>query len=90
METRMAARHGDGSGFDPNELTLRQLLRREDVLAMVGLSTSTLYRLMNEGAFPRPVAVAPRRVAWRREDVVEWIGSRPRAEKHPSPGRARD
>ena len=34
---------------------------------------STLYALIAQGRFPRPVKIGPRRVAWRKRDVDQWI-----------------
>lgn len=53
------------------------LLRLPDVIAMTGLPKSTLYRMVNSGAFPRMVRLSARSVAWRMSDVAQWIESRP-------------
>lgn len=50
------------------------LIRRHDVLQLTSLSQSSLYRLMKESRFPRPVRISPRCVAWKSEEV-EDIGS---------------
>jgi prophage regulatory protein len=50
-----------------------KLLRRVDVEALTGLSRTSLYRFMLNGAFPRPVRLGSRAVAWRAEDVSAWI-----------------
>lgn len=57
--------------------TTPRLLRRADVLAMTGLAKSTLYAAMQAGDFPRPVRLGKQAVAWRDNDVAEWIASRP-------------
>ena len=49
------------------------LLRRWDVEARTGLSRTTMRRLMHSGAFPRPVVIAKRAVAWRVSDVNAWL-----------------
>jgi prophage regulatory protein len=51
------------------------LLRRRDVEAKTGLSRTTMHRLMVSGAFPRPVVIAKRAVAWHSRDVDAWIAS---------------
>ena len=53
-----------------------RVLRRPEVEARTGLSRSTIYRLMDEGAFPRPVRLHTRAVGWREDDVAGWIASR--------------
>lgn len=37
------------------------------------LSKTTIYRLIGENKFPRPVRLSERRVAWRDADVSEWM-----------------
>ena len=59
--------------------TNARLLRLREVLALCGLSRSTLYRQMGEGAFPRPLRVGVRAVRWRESEIEDWLVSRPRA-----------
>jgi prophage regulatory protein len=47
-------------------------LRIPAVIRVTGLSRSTLYRLIADEAFPRPVRLGPRAVAWRRSDIDAW------------------
>lgn len=47
----------------------------QQVKARTGLSRSTVWRLMNTGAFPRPVRISPSRVAWRDADLDAWEAS---------------
>lgn len=53
-----------------------QLYRLPAVISLVGLSRSSIYRLMGNGAFPVPVKLGQRAVAWRAADVHAWIESR--------------
>ena len=46
-------------------LTDKRVLRREEVVALVGLSRSTIYKLIGRGEFPRPVQLG-QRPPWRR------------------------
>ena len=52
------------------------LVRLKRVLSMTGLGRSTLYKLISENAFPGPVLLAKRAVAWRRDDVNRWASER--------------
>lgn len=66
-----------------------RLLRRPEVLARLGVATSTLYEWMTRGGrkyrpdFPLPVVVSTDRlgrasvVAWRESELDAWIASRP-------------
>jgi len=58
-----------------NELALK-LLRLPDVRARTGLPTSTLYAMMADGKFPRPVKLSARSVAWDESLVESWIVQR--------------
>jgi prophage regulatory protein len=50
------------------------ILRRPDVEKRCGLSRSTIYQLMTEGRFPRPVRLGKRAVGWRESDIAKWLG----------------
>lgn len=42
----------------------------------IGLSTSTIYQMMLEGTFPRPIKLGKRAVGWHPEDIKKWIRDR--------------
>ena len=52
------------------------ILRIREVLALTGLSASTLWREIEAGRFPRPVMISPRCRGWRASDVRVWLRSR--------------
>jgi prophage regulatory protein len=54
------------------------MLRLPDVLSRSGHRRATLYKLVREGSFPAPVRIGARAVAWRSDQIDEWIDSRPR------------
>ena len=54
-------------------------LRRPAVQALTGLSRSTIYDLMAKGAFPRPVRLTAKAVAWPESAIAEWLAQRPTA-----------
>lgn len=53
-----------------------RILRRPEVEHMVGLSRSTIYAMMAEGHFPKPVRLGRRAVGWREADLRRWLESR--------------
>jgi prophage regulatory protein len=53
-----------------------RIYRRPDVEKLIGLSRSTLYAMMAEGAFPKPVKLGKRAVGWHERDVRDWLNSR--------------
>ena len=56
-------------------MQINGLLRLPQVLAMVGLSKSTLYRKVKAGLFPAPIKLSGNLVVWKQEVVMEWIAS---------------
>lgn len=52
------------------------LLRRTEVLALVGLGYTTVWRLERAGNFPARKQLSAGRVAWLRSEVEQWIASR--------------
>ena len=48
-------------------------LRQPEVLVLVPISRSTLWRRIQAGTFPGPVKLSARETAWRAEDVCRWI-----------------
>ena len=65
-----------------------RLLRRRQVEEITGLSRSSIYRLMQDGEFPRPVKVGPAAVRWRASDITAWLESRPEARGEFEPPKA--
>lgn len=50
-----------------------RLMRRSEVQKVTGISTSVLYREINEGTFPAPVRIGKRTVAWKASEIAAWI-----------------
>lgn len=53
-----------------------RILRRPEVEARTGLSRSTLYFMISEGQFPKPVKIGRRAVGWPENRIVIWLSSR--------------
>lgn len=53
-----------------------RLLRRREVERRVGRSRSSIYALIADGRFPRPVRVGARAVRWVEAEVDSWIAAR--------------
>jgi len=56
-----------------------RLLRLPAVLALTGLGRDTVYKLIRDGRFPSQRRITARASAWREDEVVAWIESRPTA-----------
>ena len=53
-------------------MTLDRFLKRKEVEAVTGYSRSSIYRLIDAGEFPKPVAFNERCVRWRESDIAAW------------------
>jgi prophage regulatory protein len=62
------------------------ILRLPAVKARVGLSRSSIYLLISEQAFPKPISLGPRAVGWVSDDIDAWVASRIAQSR--APGRA--
>lgn len=56
------------------------LVRTPEVLRLTQRSQSQIRRDVAAGAFPAPLKIGPRAIAWRKSDVAAWIASRPLAQ----------
>jgi len=54
----------------------RRALREKDVLAQVGFSKSQLWRLIQQGQFPKPARISERCNAWDSLLVDQWLISK--------------
>ncbi len=54
-----------------------RLLRTKHVMAMIGLSRMTIYRLERAGVFPARRKLGENSVGWIDEEIASWIESRP-------------
>lgn len=52
------------------------ILNIKQVCTKCGLSRSTIYRLMNAGDFPKAVKLTAKRIAFRVEDIENWLATR--------------
>jgi prophage regulatory protein len=49
------------------------LLRLPAVRAKLGLSRSSIYRLVAAGQLPKPVKLSAQSIAWRASELDAWI-----------------
>ena len=59
------------------DMTTR-LLTLRDVMHITALSRSTVYALMTESRFRKPIRIGSRAVRWFKQEVLDFIASRPR------------
>jgi len=65
------------------DLSNLKILRRREVESIIGLSRSTIYNLMAEDAFPKPIRLGARAVGWHESDIRDWLSQRIAGEIEP-------
>ena len=54
----------------------RPFLTIKEVSKLIGLSVSTINRLIKKGDFPSKTKISPRRMVFLKKEIEEWINSR--------------
>lgn len=52
------------------------LINRKEVERLTTLCRSSIYALMQDGRFPRPIRIADQRVAWVKQEITDWLNDR--------------
>lgn len=55
-----------------NEASVRQMISMAEVLKRIPLSRSTIERKVKDGTFPKSYPLAPMRVGFFLDDIIEW------------------
>jgi prophage regulatory protein len=53
-----------------------RFLRRDEVVKITGIPTSTIYAMMADGKFPKNFRISPRLCAWRETEIAKWQNDR--------------
>ena len=51
----------------------RPFLNIKEVSELLGISVSTINRLIEKGDFPLKVKLSPRRIVFMKKDIEQWI-----------------
>ena len=62
-------------------MTEDRFIRMKELTAVVGLSKSTIYKLIIDNKFPQQVKVTQRTSAWRLSTIMNWMDGRAAANK---------
>ena len=54
----------------------RPFLRIKEVSKLIGLSVSTINRLVKKGDFPLKVKISPRRMVFMKKEIEVWIDNK--------------
>ena len=55
---------------------VRKLVSMAAVCELASVSRGTIYNWVNDGAFPAPVQLGKRRIAFREADILDWMDRR--------------
>ena len=59
-------------------MAVEKMIDLAEIVAQLGLSRSTIFRMVKSGRFPAPLRVGARAVRWREADVAAWQQSKSR------------
>lgn len=55
---------------------MNTVLRVKDLIQKLNISRSSLYKLIKEGKFPKPISLGARSVGWNSKTVDDWLDDR--------------
>jgi prophage regulatory protein len=55
------------------------MLSEKEVLPLIGVSSSTLKRMVRDGRFPNSMRLSPHRIGWPAREVKKWLEGLDRA-----------
>lgn len=53
-----------------------RLIRKPELMSMIGLSDATIWRMERAGKFPRRVQIGGNSVGWLQSEVNDWLQSK--------------
>ena len=53
-----------------------EILKPFEVAKLLNITRGTMYRMIRRGGFPDPIVLMKAK-CWRRQDILDWIASRP-------------
>ena len=57
------------------DLPRERLLRLAEVRSRVGLGKTSIYEMVRQGLFPKPIKITPAAVRWSEREIDAWIAS---------------
>ena len=55
---------------------MTNFIKLKDVTKMTTLAKSTIYKFIADGTFPKQVSLGGNCVAWREEEVLDWMNDK--------------
>ncbi|PSW68735.1 AlpA family phage regulatory protein [Photobacterium kishitanii] len=54
---------------------MKPILKRKDMVEILGISRVTLWRYMTKGVMPSAVIVNGRILGWKEKDIEDWLSN---------------
>jgi predicted DNA-binding transcriptional regulator AlpA len=54
-----------------------RIINKKQTASLIGVSVSTLDRMIRRNGFPQPLQLSTRRVGWPLSLILAWISARP-------------
>ncbi|MBB7505369.1 AlpA family phage regulatory protein [Escherichia coli] len=54
----------------------QKLIRFPKVIEMTGKSRTRIYADIRSEAFPKPIRIGPRSIAWVEQEIIDWLEER--------------
>lgn len=64
------------SGTNHETTRPTRVIRKRQVLERIGLSDTTLWRMVRDRRFPAPLQLSANAIGWREGDVEDWLATR--------------
>lgn len=71
------------------DINLDKVVRRKQLLELIGLRCATQWRMEKAGLFPERIELGKGSVGWHLTEVEEWLKDRERVLRHPVVARDR-
>ncbi|MGM4875788.1 helix-turn-helix transcriptional regulator [Bradyrhizobium sp. 956_D2_N1_5] len=69
--------------------TARRMLNETQVLEIIPVSRTTLYRMEKSGKFPKSTYISPNRRVWFEDQIVAWQNTADEFDPHRARGKGR-
>ena len=70
--TKAAAARGATEDSTPNQSMPRRMLSEKQVLEIVPVARTTLFRMEKAGRFPKGTYISPNRRIWFEDEIIAW------------------
>lgn len=56
--------------------SIEMMVSMTELTERIGLSRGTIYLMMEDGTFPKPIRIGTRRIAWKITVIDKWLEDR--------------